>query len=382
MKFVCLILILAMPFAAQASIKFGDAKGGNREHYLEKGQVWRKMDIPSLNLLMGPQDSVAVPPGQVIRCHYVEWEKPAVGASPKFNCKLDSGKVIRFKYGQENREIFAEVLTTRLFWALGFYSDDKYAVRVHCIGCPENNPFKPEKSERRVDRDFPYAMMEPKYAGFTIENSPDEGWAWKELEKVKSDKGGASPDQIGALALLAVFVQHGDQKPPQQRIQCSKGDVVYNGKGKKAKGECMRPVLMVQDLGSTFGRADQSTSDQAKMRFELWSQHPVWDLQEEAAYYKRTGHKVCIGDLTASATARTEGLDHPVISEGARKFLSDEMMQLSDAQIHDLFAAARSDETGEKIKVDGGERTVTIDDWVQAFKKKRQEIVERNCNPM
>ena len=382
MKVLCLILML-FASCAHSDVKFGDAKGGSREHYLEKGQVWRKMDIPSLNLLMGPKNPVAVAPGTEIRCHYVEWKKAPTGASPKFNCKLDSGTVVRIKYGQENREIFAEVVASRLFWALGFYSDDVYAVRVHCEGCPEKNPFKPEKAERRIDRDFEYAMMEPNYPGFIIQDSEDEGWAWKELEKVKADKGGASPDQIGALALLAVLVQHGDQKPEQQRIGCAKEDVVYGAENKKKqKGECMRPVLMVQDLGSTFGRADQSTSEQAKMRFDLWSKQPVWDLQEEAEYYKRTGHKVCIGALTASITARLEGLDHPVISESGRKFLADELMQLSDSQIHDLFAAGRADETGEKIKVDGGERPVTIDDWVQAFKKKRQEIVERNCNPM
>jgi hypothetical protein len=382
MKFACLILILVAPLA-YASIRFGDAKGGSREHYLEKGQVWRKTDIRTLNLLNGPQNEISVPPGTEIRCHYVEWKNPPTGVSPKFKCKLDSGEIVRIKYGKENRETFGEVAASRLFWALGFYSDDVYSVRVHCIGCPENSPFKPEKSERRIVRDFPYAMMEKNYPGFIIEDHSDEGWAWKELEKVKPDQGGASPEQLGALELLAVFVQHGDQKPAQQRIGCAKTDVVYSGKNnKKLKGECMRPVLMVQDLGSTFGRADQNTSSGAKMRFDLWSQLPVWDLKAEAAYYQKTNYKVCIGNLIASATARTDGLDHPVITEPSRKFLADELLELTDTQIHDLFVSARADQTGETIKVDGFERPVTVNDWVQAFKKKRREIVERNCTPM
>jgi hypothetical protein len=382
MKWLCLLLLFIAPFT-NAEVKIGEAKGGSRDHYLEKGQVWRKQDIPKLNILRGPQNQISVPPGAEIRCQYVEWKKPPSGASPKFNCKLQrNGEAVRIKYGKDNREIFAEVLASRLFWALGFYSDDVYSVKVDCLACPENNPFKPEKSERRREKKFEYAMMERNYPGFILEEQNDQGWAWKELERVKAEKGGASADQIGALVLLAVFVQHGDQKPEQQRIGCNKKDVIYSGKKKKKKAECTRPVLMVQDLGSTFGRADQFTSQQAKMEFDLWSLKSVWNLSEEAAYFQRTGHKVCIGNLIGSATARQEGLDNPVIKEEARKFLADELIQLSDKQIEDLFRAARSDQTGENISVDGASRPVSIDDWVQAFKKKRQEIVERNCTPM
>jgi len=382
MKFLVTILLFIASLA-NAEVMIDKAKGGSRDHYLEKGQVWRKLDIPRLNLLLGSTNEISVPPGTEIRCRYVEWEKPATGASPKFNCKLDGKKgTVRIKYGKENREIFAEVLASRLFWALGFYSDDVYAVKVHCVGCPENNPFQPEPTERRIERDFSYAMMERNYPGYILEEKDDEGWAWKELEKVKADKGGSSPDQIGALALLAVFVQHGDQKPEQQRIGCDKKDVILSGKKKKMKAECTRPVLMVQDLGSTFGRADQFTSEQAKMEFDLWSNKPVWNLSEEASYFQKTGHKVCIGNLIGSVTAREDGLTNPVISEEGRKFLADELIQLSDAQIRDLFLSARADQTGEITKADGNERPVSIEDWIVAFKKKRQEIVDRNCTPM
>jgi hypothetical protein len=383
MKWLCLLLLFIASFA-NAEVKIGESKGGSRDHYLEKGQVWRKQDIPNLNILLGPHNEISVLPGTEIRCHYVEWKKLPSGASPKFICKLEGkGDTVRIKYGRDNREIFAEVLASRLFWALGFYSDDVYAVKIDCIGCPENDPFKPEKSEPRIERNFAYAMMERNYPGYILEDHDDQGWAWKELEKVKPEKGGASAEQISALVLLAVFVQHGDQKPEQQRIGCNKEDVLYSGKKKKKmKAECTRPILMVQDLGSTFGRADQFTSQQAKMEFDLWSNKPVWNLSEEASYFQKTGHKVCIGNLIGSATARQEGLDNPVISEAGRKFLADELVQLSDSQIEDLFRSGRADETGEEISVDGVNRPVSIDDWVQAFKKKRQEIVERNCTPM
>jgi hypothetical protein len=137
---------------------------------------------------------------------------------------------------------------------------------------------------------------------------------------------------------------------------------------------------MVQDLGATFGRADQSTSKHAKFDYELWSDKPIWNKSKETEYFRRTGHRVCIGDLTGSKSAGPEGLTDPIITEGGRKFLAGELMKLSDAQIRDLFSSVPVDKAGEIIEVDGKERPVTVDDWVAAFKKKRQEIVERNCS--
>ncbi len=58
-----------------------------------------------------------------------------------------------------------------------------------------------------------------------------------------------------------------------------------------------------------------------------------------------------------------------MISEAGRKFLADLLVQLTDAQLHDLFDVARF-----------GERSnVPIDAWVDVFKKKRQEIVSVTC---
>ncbi len=136
---------------------------------------------------------------------------------------------------------------------------------------------------------------------------------------------------------------------------------------------------MVQDLGATFGRADGTTSKNAKFNYALWSDKSIWNKSKETEYFKRTGRRVCIGDLTGSKSAGPEGLSDPVITEGGRKFLADELMKLSDAQIHDLFASVPVDKAGETIEVDGKERPVTVDDWVSAFKKKRQEITDRNC---
>ena len=42
--------------------------------------------------------------------------------TPKFECEVTPGDVVKVKYGENNGEVFAEVAASRLFWALGFLS--------------------------------------------------------------------------------------------------------------------------------------------------------------------------------------------------------------------------------------------------------------------
>ena len=48
-------------------------------------------------------------------------------------------------------------------------------------------------------------------------------------------------------------------------------------------------------------------------------------------------------------------------------------------QIRDMFTAARIERLDQKIQTPQGERRVTVDDWVQVFKKKRDEVVNQRC---
>jgi hypothetical protein len=65
----------------------------------------------------------------------------------------------------------------------------------------------------------------------------------------------------------------------------------------------------------------------------------------------------------------TGTLEHPVIGEAGRAFLASLLGQLTDAQLHDLFDVAR-------FSVHSGHST---DEWVAAFKRKRDEIATRSC---
>ena len=121
--------------------------------------------------------------------------------------------------------------------------------------------------------------------------------------------------------------------------------------------------MMVQDLGLTFGRANLFNRNAVgSVNFEQWSEVPIWT--------EATG---CVGNL---APSQSGSLDNPRIGEAGRKFLADLLVQLSDPQLHDLFEAARFPQRKAP-----GVRAATSDQWVEAFKKKRDQIVNRSCLP-
>lgn len=75
--------------------------------------------------------------------------------------------------------------------------------------------------------------------------------------------------------------------------------------------------------------------------------------------------------------SNTGTLDDPKISEGGRQFLADLLVQLTDQQLHDLFDVARVDHRSRRP--DSSEAPATVDEWVAAFKHKRDEIVTNRC---
>ena len=82
--------------------------------------------------------------------------------------------------------------------------------------------------------------------------------------------------------------------------------------------ECKHPLMLLNDVGLTFGRAN-TFNDNTKggMNLASWSKTPVWKHP-----------KGCVGNLPKSMTGT---LNDPVISEEGRQFLADLLMQLSDS---------------------------------------------------
>lgn len=342
-----------------------------RDNYLRKARVWHKTDIANADIMAGPRSSVAVPPEAEVRCRYTD-ETLDIGHTPKFKCRLfDTGEVVRVKYSR--RETFAEIAGTRLLWALGFFTDETYPVKLRCYDCPALDPSNPEDKQERMERLIPDAIIERDFPGAEIAQFPDQGWSWAELELVAHESGGSKQAELDALKLLAVFIQHGDSKPPQQRLAC----YPQNLRWRAGKLVCSSPVLMVQDLGATFGTGYRTVGAFSAMYYRGWERVDIWNAEKENRFAQENGRKACFGQLTS---AFDNGLVDPQISEEGRRFLAGLLNQLTDDQIRDLFRVARADLTKETFFQEGREIRVTVEHWLDAFKKKREQINTRDCS--
>jgi hypothetical protein len=314
-----------------------------RRAAIRHAQVWAPVNVRAMDMKAGPKGPGAFAQDQSVTCDYLN--KKMSGQSPKFACVVAPDDELKVKYGRTNGEVFAEVAASRLFWALGFYAERMYPVRVVCRGCPSNI------------QDTEFASIQRKIAGRDVDGRDVVGWAWPELDLVDSEAGGAPPAQRDALKLLAVFIQHTDSKPEQQRLIC------VDKHEKSNDGEpCSETIMMVHDVGQTFGGANLFNRDAVgSVNLSEWSHMAIW--KDPAR---------CVGNLPQSQTGT---LDHPVIKEAGRKFLADLLAQLTDQQIHDLFEVARFPER----VIPNQSKVPTVDDWVAAFDQKRDEIVNHTC---
>ncbi len=321
--------------------------------FIRKAQVWSATNVPEMDLRAGPQGPDAFQPDEMVTCDYVDKKLP--GTSQKFDCAIREGDVVKVRYGQQNGKVEGSVLASRLLWALGFGADRLYPVRVTCRGCSAD----PWTQHGRVpgQQVFDPATIERKPKGHEMKSENKGGWAWPELDLVDEHEGGAPREQRDALKLLAVFLQHTDNKPEQERLLCLP-------KGRTDDGGCNEPFMMLHDVGLTFGQANLfNRTSVGSVNFDQWSKTPMW-----------RDAKTCVGHMSQSQTGT---LGDPTISEGGRKFLADLLVQLTDRQLRDLFEVARVDRRSRRP--DSAEPPATVDEWVLAFKHKRDEIVNKRC---
>jgi hypothetical protein len=340
-----------LPARRQSASVKASGEQSRRAAVLARAEVWRPMSVGKANLMAGPAGPGGFALNATVTCDYLD--KKLSGLSPKFACRLPDGDELKVKYGGDNGEVYGELLATRLLWALGFGADTMYPVNVICRGCP-----RPLGGIERPGGEYRFdpAVVERKMAGDEWPAKDDSGWSWEELAEVAPARGGSPRAHRDALTLLAVFLQHTDSKPQQQRILCLGG---------AEDGACRRPFLLVSDVGLTFGAGSRANdNDVSGANLERWRSTPVW--RDEPG---------CVGNLNKSLTGT---LARPVIGEAGRRFLAGLLQQLSDAQLRDLFTVAR---VNLRVREPGRALSgfPSIDEWVTAFKQKREEIVAKRC---
>jgi hypothetical protein len=321
-----------------------DAPPAKRAEAFRRARVWRPVDVAAADIRTGPNAPGKFAFLETVNCDFVD--KPLRGHSLKFACRV-GGDTLKVKIGAQNGEVYGEVAATRLLWALGFGADRMYPVRVLCRGCPRrfNGQRAPDGAAL-----FDPAVIERPMPGAEFED--DAGWSWTALDLVDERAGGAPPAHLDALRLLAVFLQHTDNKAEQQRLICTDEALAEHPR------RCVHPLLVLDDVGLTFGAAtfvnDNAISG---ANFRTWSTTPVW----------RDGSG-CIGNLSPSFTGT---LSNPPISEDGRRFLAGLISRLSPRQIRTLFETSRFNPQNT-----GG----SVEDWVRAFNAKRAQIVSRRCD--
>ncbi len=345
-------------WGSKPTVDFNGPEWKARAELVTRGRVFvaSPPDIRTLDLSRTPNDPEPIDPAEIVECRYVH--KAVTATTAKFQCELPGGDVIKVKYGW-TPERSGEVAATRLLAALGFGADHVTMLpRLRCIGCPLY-PFEMSKMAEAFYapwllnlfggkyRDFTWVSAERKRAGRAIEVDPHEGWDWRELPTVDPARGGATRAELDALRLIAIFMNHWDNKATNNRLMCEEG----NG-GDSALAPCEAPLLMLQDVGATFGPG--------KVKYKKWAGTPIW-----------TDPATCVVSL--ESMPYQGGNFTPIqISEEGRRLLAGKLTQLSDQQVHALFEGAHfppasGDEKGE------------VTGWVRAFQDKVRQIADRSC---
>ncbi len=361
---------------------------------IQNASVYSARPVAEADIMKGPKQDkkqFQLSFNDKVICDFVKPGSQMGGKTEKFDCKITrvespDGQVqeltaqmeeepVKVKFGSDDNEVYAEVAASRLLWALGFYADSWFPVTVECHNCPAD----PESGKGAVGtKSFDPAIIVRKFSGHKMYEvgKEDEGWSWKEFENVN---GGPSYEKDG-LKLMAAFMVHSDNKAQQQRLDCD--GVKVDQTAKPFTTTCDTSRMLIQDVGATFGGGGKFTSnDTAKVNLDHWSGNKLW---------KKTGSgtagpdcPVCQARLTNSMTAK-DGLEDPTISEEGRRFTAGLLCQLSDSQITDLFRAARVAEMPVHHNSDGsfksGETEASIiQQWVDAFKQKREELAAGRC---
>jgi hypothetical protein len=359
---LCVVIPSACSKAAATSTARTHTEVSDRRiQALRRARVWTAVPVEHMNVAAGPDDPRRFPFLAVVPCNYQDTKLR--GHSLKFSCTLANGDTVKVKVGDSNGEVFGEVAASRLLWALGFGADHMYPVRLICRGCPSRfGGTRLPAGERQFDA----AAIERPLEGAVF--SDNDGWAWWELVQVDARQGGASLDERNALTLLAAFLQHTDNKTEQQRLLC------LGEPAERHADTCARPLLMLNDLGLTFGAANfLNDNGMGSANFRAWSAEPVWKDAER-----------CVANLRASFSGT---LSNPTITDAGRQFLADLLVRLSDRQITDLFEVSRIAERRHEQSVPTGSELPTVTlaagtataEWVRVFKQKREAVAAARC---
>lgn len=317
---------------------------------------------------------------------------PGTGKTPKFDCDLmklneQTGKLevvkgkkdkpvkLKVKYSTQtvgmpgvtidnNPEIQAEVVATRLMTALGFTADRMFLVKkLNCYGCSAD-PFKirtVDQTTLKNPRVFTRSSVEFKVDADEILNNTERGWSYSEVLNPDSfsNNRAVAREQVlerQALFILGGMLQHSDNKADNHRVICD---------GKlDDRGSCSGKIkLMIQDLGFTFGGGTMIMQIpsclphcSSKAELKQWSEVPLW--------FSEANGRSCAVNMGFSFEMK-----HPTVTNEARKFTAQLLRKFvageaGKQRLLDLFNSGELEASGR------GSAAA----WAKVFIEKIEEI--------
>lgn len=326
-----------------------------RASYLARAIVWERPDMRTMTadrVRLGEPTSLQ--PDKRVSCTYVYKTHEEIGGStPKFDCRDKNGKIYRIKYGKVKPH--TTVAASRLLWVLGFGEATSTPIHVICTDCSPDPWKRPQPVEGETT--FNEAVIQNLKAGkeITLQGKAEVGWSWsKDLPLVSEEAGGATRAQVDALKLVAVLIQHGDSKAPQQKLICRPRDYDPHS------NSCRHPYMYLYDLGNTFGSGGMKVHP---LNFEAWRHKSVFRDQVS-----------CIGNLQQNIGNGPDGLTFPKISEKGRRFLADLLGQFisNRSRVVAMFEVAHMEMADPRH---------SANDWADVFISKVREIADHSPCP-
>ncbi|MES2856973.1 MAG: hypothetical protein V4692_13985 [Bdellovibrionota bacterium] len=261
----------------------------------------------------------------------------------------------------DNKEIWSEVLASRVLRAIGFTADKMYFTSVDCFGCsthPNSDP-KQDSTSMVKPRSFSPVAIEDKPKGEEMAFGKIEGFTGGEMNKYFSSdliKAKKQKEERDALSLMMAFLQHADNKAENQRMLCKETDPT----GKICTGKV---VLYLQDLGGTFGKGTEGFYP-SKVNFDGWKKTPIW---KDAAN--------CQASLGKHGSGDKASMD-PIVTEEGRALLAKLLGGLTAGpqgrqRIIDLFKSVNIAQRKEK--------TASAEAWADVFISKVEQIKNARC---
>ncbi len=270
-------------------------------------------------------------------------------------------------------EVFTTVAATRIMWVLGFPTDHGYpAGSASCIGCTDD-PFGSKLADNKASlKDAPVVFKvvsaERELPWDEINPENDETWSWSDAAKFYSDGEWSEQQRVGydAYRLALGLIHYYNALPQQNRIDCAEWDTPGAGHPKV----CVKPVIFVHDLGSTFGKK--------RSALDLFGTNPRGSF---SAWKAQT---VFVNPADCELRATLLG-DKRVLKK-AQDLIVQRAARLDRDTVKSIFRVARfnmmDQEQLHRLRASGAQNVddAALDEWTTVFLERLEELhTATNC---